>query len=92
MAADAHTMERARHVALARELIAQVRANGHDVAIDGSVSFRLGVSKPAVEPAPVRGKELPSYALSVDLFPYEELFERPDRDVIFVEALGEMGQ
>lgn len=92
MATDIHNTERARHVAFARELIGKVRANGHDVAMDHGVAFRLGVTKPAIEPAPVRGKELPSYALSVDLFQYEEIFDSPDCDMIFADALRELGQ
>jgi len=81
---------RASLVAQARELIAKVRANGHDiVVVNGAISFPLHVSAPTAEPCAPRGKGLPSYAIGVDLTPYEAILGDPDRGAIFAEALGE---
>lgn len=75
----------------ARELIAKVRTNGHDVSLHGCVAFLLNVSKPSV-PAPlVQNRGLPSFAVGVDLTPFEDLFAMPrlKRDLIFRAALEE---
>ncbi|MDE3176823.1 MAG: hypothetical protein KGM15_12040 [Pseudomonadota bacterium] len=75
-------------VGLARELIAKIRANGHDVHIDaGHLGFLLSVAKPTAEPGNVRGRDLPSSALGVDLTPYEAIFASADCDRIFAAAL-----
>jgi hypothetical protein len=93
MAEHAHSIDHARLVALARELIAKIRDNGHDVVIDnGCVAFRLGVVKPPPERPTVREKGFGSFALGVDLTSYEPIFESPDRDLIFAEALGRAAQ
>jgi hypothetical protein len=87
------TEDHTRLVELARELITKVRAHGHDVVVDrGSMGFRLGVVTPAPERPVIRNGDWGSFAVGVDLAPYVPIFESPNRDLIFAEALGRVAQ
>ena len=83
--------DHARLVALAREVIEMVRANGHHVVVSahGGFNFQLNVSKPQRECPKVKGQGLIAFALGVDLLPYIGLFEVPNWKKIFVEVLTE---
>ncbi len=87
--AQAMPEDRAHLVALAREMIAAVRANGHDIHLKPTLSFCLSVSAPAREPPHIQNKGMISFALGVDLTPYALIFESPDCDAILAAAIRE---
>ncbi len=76
-------------VALAREMIAAVRANGHDVCLDPALSFRLSISAPAQEPPHIQNRGMISFALGVAFTPFTPIFESPHCDAILAAAIRE---